>query len=257
MSEAQQASSSGGQYSSIGRALEILEACAAAEEPLSITEIAKRTRISTSAVHRTCWKLVDLGALTQVGHGFNLGMRVIALGGSSPWLRFLRTEAAPLLHRLASETGLSGNLACLVSGKAMLVDEVFSAEFGVPKELGRKLPLHATAIGKALLVNRSESEIERILGNKELDRYTPATVCDKEQLIEELVSAREQGYVLSKGDWKMGRFGVGAPVLADGVTVASIALIGSLAFTILDGLGERVREAAAQLTAKLSSDQKN
>lgn len=239
--------------SSVERTMLILEACAAFDETATIAEISRATGISKSAVHRLCWKLVEHGALSRTPTGFAIGMKIIALGSSSPWLRYLRTTSATTLHRLAKDTGLVGNLACLVGGEALLVDEVFASDFGVPKAVGRRLPLHAVAIGKALLMHRPTKEVDHILSQQDSAEFTLSTIEGRKRLDEELAQANTQGYVVSTGGWKTGRFGVAAPLLVRGAPVASIALVGSLAMDSPNGFGERVAEAAVLLSDRLNN----
>ncbi|MET0521606.1 MAG: IclR family transcriptional regulator C-terminal domain-containing protein, partial [Jiangellaceae bacterium] len=164
----------------------------------------------------------------------------------------LRTETAPVLHTLAATTGLVGNLAILAGTEAVIVDEVFTSERGVPKEVGRRLPLHASAIGKALLMGRSRADVDRILGAAELDAVTTSTILDRDELWAQLESAAERGFVVSEGEWRPGRFGVAAPVVSNGHTVASVGLIGLTATSSPDGVGDIIRSAALDISARLA-----
>lgn len=237
--------------SALDRALRILEACARTDRSSTITDISRATGIPKSSVHRLCWKMVNLGALSPTENGFTLGMRVVALSGATPWLRFLRTEAAPLLHSLSTATGLVGDLALLAGTQALVVDEVFASTREMPKEIGRRLPLHATAVGKALLMQRTRAGLDQIVGRIPLEAFTPATVTDLDELWDQLARAAARGYVVSRGEWKPGRFGVASPILSNGRAVASIGLIGLTVTSSIDGVGESVASAAAELSARL------
>jgi IclR family transcriptional regulator, acetate operon repressor len=239
--------------SSIDRSLNILEACARVDRASTITEIARSTGIPKSSVHRLCGKLAALGALTATSTGFTIGVRVLALGGSNPWLRFLRTEAAPILHSLAASTGLVANLALLADLEAVIIDEVFASSQAMPKEVGRRLPLHASAVGKALLMNRAEAEFERMIAAESLATATGATLTTRDALWEQVSTGNDAGFVISVGEWKQGRFGVAAPVISRGSTVASIGLVGLSVAATADGVGASVAAAAKDLSSRLSS----
>ncbi|MCS5735734.1 IclR family transcriptional regulator [Herbiconiux daphne] len=239
--------------SSVERALLVLESCAKNGSVTSISEITRDTGIPKSSVHRLCWNLTRLGALTASENGFTIGVRILAFGGSNPWLRFLRTAAAPVLHGIAAETGLVSNLAILAGNEAMIVDEIFTSQHGVPKEVGRQLPVHASAIGKALLMGRPRTEVERILGAQDLSSVTASTLTDRDPLWEQLQQATERGFVVSLGEWRVGRFGVAAPITSNGRTVASVGLIGLSATPPAEGIGASIRLAASEISARLVS----
>jgi len=108
------------------------------------------------------------------------------------------------------------------------------------------------AIGKALLMGRSRADVDRILGAPELDAVTTSTILDRDELWAQLASAAERGFAVSEGEWRPGRFGVAAPVVSNGHTVASVGLIGLIATSSPDGVGEIIRSAALDISARLA-----
>lgn len=115
------------------RIFAILEACAAAGRPLALPELAQRTGLPKSSLHRACGTLAELGALESRDGGFQIGARLFALGSLNPDLRRLRLVAMPYLHELVARSGWVANLAILAGGNALLVDEVFKVEPRLPQ----------------------------------------------------------------------------------------------------------------------------
>jgi DNA-binding IclR family transcriptional regulator len=111
-------------------------------------------------------------------------------------------------------------------------------------EPGRRLPIHSTAAGKALLARLSDSDVRRVLGVR-LPAYTRATVRTLPALLRELRTTRRRGYAVMHGEWAPGVAAVGAAVdvkLGARPVAVSVALptfeatpevVGSLGHTLL------------------------
>lgn len=92
------------------------------------------------------------------------------------------------------------------------------------RQIGPRLPGYCTALGKAVLANMPDSEIEDYLDEIELIAYTPNTITDRKDLEEDLVRTREQGYSISRAEILPHQIGLGAPVLnAGGRVIGSIS----------------------------------
>ena len=150
-----------------------LEACAATERSLTLKELVGETRLPKTTLHRTCWKLVELGLLEHSDDGFSIGMKVFALGNSSPVLNAIRVAAVPFLLELQQVTHGMSNLAVLHDGKALVIDALYTPQPVLPRLVGGALPLHCTAVGKAIVASLETDERERLLGR----RSPPA--CDR------------------------------------------------------------------------------
>lgn len=235
------------------RLFAVIESCALSSRPLTLAELVQRTGLPKTTLHRSCWKLVELGMLEHDDDGFRVGTKMFALGCMNPELRQLRVFGMPYMHELAAATGRVCNLAVLSGRTALLVDEIFGTEeVATPKMMGARLALHATAIGKALLLERDEAQIDEILGTAPLRPYTKYTIVRQELFRQHLCAAREQGVVISRGEWRLGTSGVAAPVRRDGETVAAIAVIGSLGDRELRQLVRPLRRVAEHFGAGLS-----
>ncbi len=88
----------------------------------------------------------------------------------------------PYLHELVARTGWVANLSVLRGGRALLVDEVFGPKPAMPKLIGATLPLHATALGKALIGGQDPVRREELIATLPLRRFTTRTVATREAL---------------------------------------------------------------------------
>lgn len=240
--------------SQAGRIFSILEACAGAGRPLTLPELAAATGLPKSSLHRTCAALADLGALEAADGGYLIGTRLFALGALNPRLRRLRLVSMPYLHELVASSGWVANLAVLSGQSALLVDEVFDVRPRLPKQVGALLPLHATAIGKALLAGQPPARREELLASLPLRPFTRNTVVRREALREQAAAIAAEGVAVSREEWRLGTSAVAAPVRAGGEALGAVALIGPAGERGLSRLVPVVRAAARDLEAALAGE---
>jgi IclR family transcriptional regulator, KDG regulon repressor len=77
---------------------------------------------------------------------------------------------------------------------------------------GMQFPAHATAIGKIQLTQYSYEEFQNLYANKELDQSTPFTVKDKEELWQQIETAKKVGYICEEQEAALGFYCVSAPI---------------------------------------------
>lgn len=211
----------------VDRVFYVLESCAGSSHALTLVDLVERTGLPKTTLHRVCWKLVELGLLTHTDDGFSIGTKLFALGSMSLELRRLRAAAMPYLHELVTRTGWATNLAVLADSRALIVEEVFGGRTRVmPRMVGGRLPLHATAVGKALLSGCENQVIDALIGTGMLRPYTRTTVVRPNLLREQLEAIRRTGIAFSYEEWAVGTSGVAAPVSVGGVVVAAVAAVG-------------------------------
>ena len=135
-----------------------LEACAATERSLTLKELVGETRLPKTTLHRTCWKLVELGLLDHSDDGFSVGMKVFALGNSIPVLNEIRVAAVPFLLELQQVTHGMSNLAVLHDGKALVIDALYTPQPVLPAAGRRRVAaaLHGRGEG-----DRREPRVRR------------------------------------------------------------------------------------------------
>jgi IclR family acetate operon transcriptional repressor len=163
-------------------------------------------------------------------------------------LRRLRSAAMPHLHGLAARTGWATNLAVQADGRALIVEEVYAASAEDRRRMvGIRLPLHATAVGKALLSAAGESELDELIGAGMLRPFTRSTIVRPSVLREQLATIRHAGVAYSHEEWALGTSGVAAPVVVGGEVVAAVAIVGPPGVTGMRQRADAVRLAAASV----------
>jgi DNA-binding IclR family transcriptional regulator len=231
---------------------EVLERCASSTQPLSLVDLVERTGFPKSTLHRVCWKLVELGALESSDRGFAIGTKLFALGSMSPELRRMRAMSMPYLHDLVVRTGWVGNLAVLSDGRALIAEEVYGPAPTLPKLMGSSVPLHASAVGKALLAGAPTAEREALLASLRMKPCTGRTIVREAHLRDQLAEIERTGIATSRQEYRMGTSAVASPVIVEGRALAALALIGPHHEASLRPHGQAVRHAACRLSQALA-----
>lgn len=202
MTETRAVESSGVQ--SVHRALDVLEALAAAGGTASLTDLAAACGLPVPTLHRLASTLADRGYLRQaLDRRYSLGSRLVPLGTDAHAL--LGERALPVLRGLAELTGESANLAVLTQGRAEYVAQAPGRHtMRTFTEVGNRVALHCTGVGKALLAAIAPAHAARLLGTAPLEARTAATLTDPAAVRAELALIRERGYALDEGEMEVG-----------------------------------------------------
>jgi len=193
-----------GGVQSVHRALDVLEALAAAGGTASLTDLAAACGLPVPTLHRLANTLADRGYLRQgPDRRYSLGSRLVPLGTDAHAL--LGERALPVLRGLAELTGESANLAVLTQGRAEYVAQAPGRHtMRTFTEVGNRVALHCTGVGKALLAAIAPAHAARLLGMGPLEARTAATLTDPVAVRAEIELIRERGYALDEGEMEIG-----------------------------------------------------
>src|SRR6185312_4354513 len=158
-------------------------------------EIVTENQIPRSTAHRLLSNLVSRGyAEKDVAGRYSLGLKLLALGGSVRYRYTLRDIARPFMVELRNRFDETVNLGILQADAVLYLETVESYHpIRLTGSLGVVDPVHATAIGKAILASLP-SERRPVLSNWR--RLTASTICDAEKFASELVRVKKRGYAL-------------------------------------------------------------
>lgn len=242
----------------LGRVLTVLACFSEDESALLVAELARRTGIPLSSLHRLVATLVREGLLARApGHTYVIGARLWELGELSPLSLRLRETALPHLARLYEATGENVHLAVLdgpspETSSVLYVGRV-TGRHSIPvvSRAGGRGPLHTTGVGKALLSTRDEPWLQRYFrAPREIE--TVHSIVDEAALRAELERARARGYATTREEMTLGNVSVAAPLVRiDGLPRAAIGLVVHLERADERRLGPLVLQAARDLSAAL------
>jgi IclR family transcriptional regulator, acetate operon repressor len=202
----------GGGVQSVERAFDVLEAIARSGGELSLSEIAAATGMPGGSIHRLIRTLVRLGYVRQEPtRRYGLAVGLIRLGDSAA--KRLGTWAQPVLAGLVEHIGESANLAILEGSHALYVAQAPGRHsMRMFTEVGARVHLHCTGVGKALLAQLPDPEVVKILDLSGMPALTDHTITDPEVLSRELAATRARGYALDEGEQEAGVSCVAVPV---------------------------------------------
>lgn len=237
----------------IDRTLAVLELFRDLRHDLGISEIAEELKLSASTVHRIVRALVKKGYLAQnaASERYYLGRSSVLLGQAANHGLGLHL-VQPILDRLGEETGESVNLGARDGGEMVVVIHAESKQpLRFSQEPGSRLPVYATAMGKATLSQAHSIEEELLSLGEPLRPLTDKTIITMSKLRAELEAIRRRGYSVDDEEAIPGVRCVAAPILSPtGRPIAAVAVQGPavrMTRTRLKALGWVVRGAAEEI----------
>lgn len=240
---------------SVERTLDIMEALAASDDFLSLSELRRRVGISPATAHRLLGTLKARGYATQdektrhYGPGAKL-LEVAARATSNG--RFdLRRIALPCLRRLTEETGETSNLVLpAFGGDIVYLEQVRSPRLmRIFTEVGHRAPLYCTAAGKAILSRYSPEELRTYIEGVVLEPMTARTITSRKEFSREIDEVRRLGFAIDDEERAEDVRCASAPLLdSAGNCIAAISVSGpSVRISV-----ERAREEIGPMVRRLA-----
>ncbi len=142
----------------------------------------------------------------------------------------VREVGLPIMRHLMEKTNLTCHLAILDGPDAVYIEKVEPQGFiRMDTWVGRRMRVHATSVGKALVAYIPQERLEKILAERGMEKRTAKTITTLPRLLKDLEKIRQLGYAVDDEENNMGARCLGAPVFnQDGGIEASIGLSGTI-----------------------------
>jgi len=243
---------------SVERAADLLEVLMSADNPVSLSDLSQTVDLHPSTAHRL---LATLGKRKFVYQDpdtklYSPGVKLMY---PVPGLRqyyVLVNLVTPILRDIAQSAGEGASLAILSGNHGMVVAKAASdRSVDVSLRNGVLVPLHCTAVGKAILAHLSPENARRIFQAEGLPPSTPNTIVDLERMVAELVKIRKEGYAIDNEEWETGIRCVAVPVFS-----ASSEIFGAISVSgpagrmtpeIIERIANVIQVSASKLSEKL------
>lgn len=165
----------------------------------------------------------------------------------------LPKRARPFLVELSELTQEAVNLCVLDDGQVVYVDQVECPQpLRLRSRLGRRAPVHCTAVGKVLLAHLLPAERQRIIEQWGMKAFTRHTITDYRQLEKELATVLTEGLAIDREEHEEGVLCVAAPVRDYTRQVVGAVGVTAPAFRTppskLEDLGLMVKETAHRIS---------
>jgi IclR family acetate operon transcriptional repressor len=247
-----------GGVQSVDRALLIIETLAEDDEGYRLSDLAVRTGLSTSTVHRLLATLEKrrFVQFDRYESKWHVGAQSFAVGATFARRRNFVAQAMPYLRKLRDQTRETANLAVVDDESIIVLTRMESREIMRSlTKVGGRVAMVASGVGKAVLATYSDDDVNAIICRQGMPRLTEKSIVRPSELFKELEAIRRQGYAVDDEEARTGLRCVAAVVYSDcSEPLAAISVSGMASRVTherLPALGRTVREVAAELTAAL------
>lgn len=214
---------------SVERAFRILRLFENGQPEHGVSEIGRALNIHKSTVHDIAQTLCKLNILEQnpLNQKYYLGSGLVSLGNMARQRLDVRPLARPLMVNLAEETRASVFLGVFENDGITIVEKAEAPEeMRISAPIGQRVPYCGGSFGRAFLANMPRSEVDRLLKERGLRKFTETSVTNPAEYRHGLTVVKTQGYALdSLEEYLEGVWAVSAPIFdVDGVTAVLTAV---------------------------------
>ncbi len=194
--------------------LEVIQAFDHEHPRMTLSEVASRTGMNRAKARRFLLTLHALGYVRKQQRYFELAPRVLQLGYAFLSANNYRDVIQQHLEDITAETGESSSLGVLDGSEVIYVARSAAKHrlMAITLSVGTRLPAAHTSMGRMLLAQLSDSDIEQFLSTVALAPYTDKTVTDVDELRLQIMNARQQGYAISDQELDSGLRSIAVPV---------------------------------------------
>jgi IclR family transcriptional regulator, KDG regulon repressor len=215
---------------SVSRALDIIDIVSSNKDGIGVTEIANQIDINKSSVYRILTTLVQYGYIEQDQETsrYKLGYKFLEMSTKLLDSIDLRKEAKPFLKELENETNEVIHLVVYDQGEVIYIEKLEGNEIlRMHSKVGRRAPMHCTAVGKAILAYLPSHVVLDILDRKGMPKHTDKTITDKDELMKELIQVKQQGFALDLEENEYGIRCIAVPIFNHlGNVIAALSISG-------------------------------
>ncbi len=245
-------------YQSLKRGLLVIEVIADFGGSASVSEIARKTALPRSTVHRLLRSLIEFGYLVQDGEArpYKLTPKLFQLTRRTWTQAQLAEISVPFLDELSSRTGEGTSLAILREGVVTIVAKRDSeGPVRVVQKVGATRPIYCSAVGKTLAAWLPERELDGIISRIVFEQMTPKTITTPAAFRRELARIRETGFAIDNEEHIEGIRCIASPVRDEsGEVCASLCVVGPknrLSLRRLKELRKSLAAVASDLSVRL------
>lgn len=216
---------------SLEKSLHVLEILAAHNYGLALSHLASLSGMPASSVHHILSTMRAHNYIMQDPETkkYSLGYRFLNLSRSILDSFDIRKISRPHLTKLSRKLGESVQLATLTEGEILFVDKVdiSNNQLTVRVSVGATLPVHTTASGKVLMLDKTQDEIKRLfMASSNGGKFGPRVITSLEEMYSELENVRKQGYAIDDEESYLGLRALAVPVTRRNKIIATLSVIG-------------------------------
>lgn len=197
------------------RGIRILQMFNAGRRSISPPEIARELELPRTTVYRLVQALERMGLLERLegGSSFRPGLAILSLGFECLASLDISELGRPVLERLSEQTGLASHLVLRDGTDVVVVQKAQGkSPFASALQIGTRLPVHATVLGRMSLIDMSTDELDALFDGREMAAFTEQTPRTAAALAAMLALDAKRGYAVSDSFFEQGISTIAAPV---------------------------------------------
>lgn len=196
------------------KALDILEYISNYPNGATLLEICTDLELPKSSAYGLVMTFANMGYLNKnLDNRFTIGIKAFEVGSTFMENQDFHSYSRDVLAELVRATNETAHLA-LLDGRNVVYLSKFDCTHVIRmvSSIGKRIPAHATALGKALLSGKTEQEIRTLYAEHPLQKVTPNTIDDIEMLLEQVEQIRQTGFAFESEESTVGVHCIAVPV---------------------------------------------
>lgn len=242
---------------SVVRALAILDLFNEQTTELKITEISEKMQLHKSTVHSLLKTLQEAHYIEQNPDNgkYRLGMKLVERGNLVISTFDIRKMAKKYLTSLSDETGQTSHLGILDGDAGVYIDKQEGEKALIRySRIGKRIPLHSTAIGKILLAYQTDENVAQLLDGYRFDPLTEKTITKQQDLLKELNEVKKQEYAIDNQENEQGVRCIAVPIKNLENEVLAALSISTLVSNVDDEKLQQYVDLLKKIGTKLSEE---
>jgi PcaR/PcaU/PobR family beta-ketoadipate pathway transcriptional regulator len=239
------------------RGLSVLEVFSQNSSALSLAEISAKVELDKSTVFRFVYTLEQLGYLERDKDTkqYRPGLEVLKLGFTALNSLDIVQLARPYLEALQQEMNESVNMAIRDGANIVYIARFTPAQIvNINLQVGSRLPVHCTSMGKALLVDLSQNDLRELLGPGPYEAFTPNTITTLDDLVADVAQVRERDFAISDEELTIGVRSAAALIRRSNEDIVASINVSALSTHIShEKLVERMAPSVVRTAKRISS----
>jgi len=249
--------SSNGYVQAFARGLSVIRSFGPSSPGQTLSQVAKATGLDRAGARRFLLTLEKVGYVRREGRSFYLTPRVLELGYSYLSALPLRSIAEPVVRELVQEVNESSSVSVLDGVDIVYVVRIPAQKImTIAPSVGSRLPAYCTSAGRILLGGLPPKEIELVLKNSVITRYTQHTITSRQEIMRLIAADRRKGWSLNNQEVEEGICSLAVPLFGrEDRIVGALNVTGNLSRTtqseIISQFLPSLQRAAKKITASL------
>lgn len=178
-----------------------------------VTELADTLDMPDSTVHRHLKTLHEMEYVTKFGDEYHISTKFLHVGSIVRYREEAYSIAQDKIKDLSEATGERAQFQIEEHGRiAYVYRETGRQAVRTDSHIGKRMPMHATSGGKAILAEMTDDRVEEILDRHGLPQLTTNTITDRAELYDELEQIRSDGVSYNDQEYIEGLRAVAVPI---------------------------------------------